>query len=60
MAAFRIHKDQRLALLRGVGLFSGCSNTELNRIGSLMTMVELVRREAFWSNRERRDWSSLS
>ncbi len=42
MAAFRIHKDQRLALLRGVGLFSGCSNTELNRIGSLMTMVELV------------------
>jgi CRP/FNR family transcriptional regulator, cyclic AMP receptor protein len=40
MAAFRVHKDQRVALLRGVSLFSNCSNAELNRIGSLMTMLE--------------------
>jgi len=41
MAAFRVQKDRQLALLRGVSLFSSCSNAELNRIGSLMTMLEM-------------------
>jgi CRP/FNR family transcriptional regulator, cyclic AMP receptor protein len=37
MATLSLRKNQRVALLRGVELFSGCSNTELGRIASLTT-----------------------
>ena len=40
MAAFRIHKDDRVALLRGVTLFSSCSNEEVRRIATLVTLHE--------------------
>jgi len=37
MAALRLRKNHRVDLLRGVELFSGCSNAELGRIASLTT-----------------------
>ncbi len=40
MAAFRIHRDQRVAMLRGTSLFSGCSNAELSQVASLVTPIE--------------------
>jgi CRP-like cAMP-binding protein len=42
VAAFRIRSDERLALLRGVSLFSRCTREELNRIASLTTVVEVI------------------
>jgi len=43
MAAFRVHKDQRIAMLRGVSLFSSCSHAELSRVASLVTLHEAER-----------------
>ena len=37
MASIRIHKDQRIDLLGGVELFSGCNKSELRHIASLTT-----------------------
>jgi CRP/FNR family cyclic AMP-dependent transcriptional regulator len=37
MASLRLRKNQRVDLLRGVQLFSGCSAAELGRIASLTT-----------------------
>jgi len=37
MAVNRFTKDQRMALLKGVGLFSNCTREELQRISSLTT-----------------------
>jgi CRP-like cAMP-binding protein len=40
VAALSLHKDQRITLLRGVRLFSSCTNEELRHIASLVTLVE--------------------
>jgi CRP-like cAMP-binding protein len=40
MAGFRLHKDERVALLQGVSLFSNCSKEELRRIATLVTLHE--------------------
>jgi CRP-like cAMP-binding protein len=40
MDTLRIHKDERIALLRGIGLFSGCSDEELRQIRSLQSELE--------------------
>jgi CRP-like cAMP-binding protein len=45
MASVRIHNDQRVELLRGVSLFSGCSKDELRRIASLTTEHRVKARE---------------
>lgn len=37
MATLRLRKNQRIELLRGLDLFSRCSNTELGRIATLTT-----------------------
>jgi len=42
MATLRIRKNQRIELLRGVQLFSGCSGAELGRIASLTTEHQAV------------------
>ncbi|HEX7458990.1 MAG TPA: cyclic nucleotide-binding domain-containing protein, partial [Acidimicrobiales bacterium] len=39
MAANRFTRDQRITLLKGVGLFSDCSREELRRISSLITPI---------------------
>jgi CRP/FNR family cyclic AMP-dependent transcriptional regulator len=41
MAGFRLHRDERVTLLRGVSLFSSCSNEELRRIATLVTLHEV-------------------
>lgn len=40
MSPFRLHKDQRIEMLRGVSLFASCSRDELSRIASLVTLYE--------------------
>jgi CRP-like cAMP-binding protein len=40
MAGFRLHKDERVALLHGVSLFSNCSKEELRRIATMVTLHE--------------------
>jgi len=37
MATLKMRKNRQVALLRGVGLFSGCTNAELAHIASLTT-----------------------
>src|ERR1700676_1326557 len=41
MTTFWRRSNERLELLRGIGLFSSCHWSELSRIGSLSTMVEV-------------------
>ncbi len=45
MAAVRFHKDERITQLRGISLFSGCTNEELRRIASLQSRYEVKRSE---------------
>jgi CRP/FNR family transcriptional regulator, cyclic AMP receptor protein len=40
MVQMRIRKDERIALLKGVDLLSGCSSDELRRIASLTTELD--------------------
>lgn len=41
MMQIRVHKDQRIALLKGVDLLSGCSINELRQIASLVTELDV-------------------
>ncbi len=43
MGLLHLRTNQRLALLRSISLFSSCNKNELNRIASLMTMVNVER-----------------
>jgi CRP/FNR family cyclic AMP-dependent transcriptional regulator len=38
--SMRVHKDQRINLLKGVDLLSGCTKNELRQIASLTTELE--------------------
>jgi CRP-like cAMP-binding protein len=42
MVQMRIRRDERVALLKGVDLLSGCSSAELSRIASLTTEWDAV------------------
>jgi CRP-like cAMP-binding protein len=42
----RIHKDQRISLLRGVELFSNCTTAELQQLASLATEYQAPAGEA--------------
>jgi CRP/FNR family transcriptional regulator, cyclic AMP receptor protein len=41
MVQMRIRRDERIALLKGVDLLSGCSMNELQQIASLVTEVDV-------------------
>jgi CRP/FNR family transcriptional regulator, cyclic AMP receptor protein len=41
MTALKLHKDERITLLRGVRLFSSCTKDELRKIASLMEQLEV-------------------